>query len=142
MIEPGEFAGCRYGDRSIPPFTGPRDCPVCFGSGVRPVETVIPHQCFGREDCCGRLLGEIRESWAEITCNECLAVVRRVPVADLRNELARMELSLDLGMTVCPHCRSVNLFPGMSRVSAYVCQSCGWGVGTMNTEPGEGNSAS
>jgi len=41
---------------------------------------------------------------ADIICNECEAVVRMIPTADLRRTLDEMESSLDLASAICPHC--------------------------------------
>jgi hypothetical protein len=34
---------------------------------------------------------------------------------------------------MCPHCRSVNVFPGFSCIIAFVYQSCGKGVSTQES---------
>jgi hypothetical protein len=33
-IGDGNYTGCAYGYGDIQPFTGPRDCPTCNGSGI------------------------------------------------------------------------------------------------------------
>ena len=33
-IGDGNYKGCAYGDGSLAAFEGPRDCPVCGGSGL------------------------------------------------------------------------------------------------------------
>lgn len=33
-IGDGNYTGCAYGYGDAPPFTGPRDCPTCNGSGL------------------------------------------------------------------------------------------------------------
>src|SRR5713226_8156600 len=76
------------------------------------VETTLPHSSFGGPDCCGCLNGIIRGDQADIVCNECEAVIRTVPVADLRQILDEMELTLDLSSAECPRCGAVNLLPG------------------------------
>jgi hypothetical protein len=44
----GNYTGCAYGYRDVAPFTGPRDCPVCNGSGFEGhIETTLPHSDFG-----------------------------------------------------------------------------------------------
>jgi hypothetical protein len=60
----------------------------------------------------------------EIFCNECAEVVRAVPAADLQRALDDMELQLEVATGLCEHCGSVNLFPGLSRVEAFVCHRC------------------
>jgi hypothetical protein len=128
-IGDGNFTGCAYGYGDIPPLTGPCDCPVCHGSGYEGVVgTFLPHADFGDPECCGCLNGVIRADHADIVCNDCGAVVRTVPLNDLEKTLNEMELKLDLATAKCPHCQSVNLFPGFSRMLAFVCQTCGKGV--------------
>jgi hypothetical protein len=51
----------------------------------RVVGTMLPHESFGAADCCGCLNGIVRGDVAEITCNECDAVVRTVPAAKLQD---------------------------------------------------------
>src|SRR5688572_2719793 len=34
-IEPKVYSGCAYGDGDWEPFTGPCDCPTCYGSGSK-----------------------------------------------------------------------------------------------------------
>ena len=53
---------------------------------------------------------------------------RAPPVADLQRTLDEMELSLDLCAEMCPHCRKVNVFPGLSTAEAFLCQQCGQSV--------------
>lgn len=64
----------------------------------------------------------------DIVCNECDAVLRTVPVADIRRTLDEMELSLDVASEICSKCGAVNLFPGFSRMLAFRCRECGEGV--------------
>jgi hypothetical protein len=122
------YSGCAYGYGDLPPFTGPCDCPICEGSGLEPIRTTLPHQLFGEPDCCGCLNGMVRADYAEIICNECEAVIRRVPVESLQRTLDDLELSLDLTTTKCPHCGAVNLFSGFTEMLAFVCRQCGKGV--------------
>jgi len=57
----GNYTGCAYGYGDVAPFTGPRDCPVCDGSGIEGrIETTLPHSDFGDPDCCGCLNGIMR----------------------------------------------------------------------------------
>ena len=95
------------------------------------IQTVIPHSDFGDPDCCGCLNGVIRGDDAEIVCNECAAVVRTVPAADLRGALDEMELELDFDTAKCAHCGAVNVIPGFSRILAFRCKACGKG-NTLN----------
>jgi hypothetical protein len=89
------------------------------------IGTVIPHSDFGNPDCCGCLNGIVEGETAKIECNECGAVVRTVPASDLQRTLDEMELSLDVSVEKCPHCGSVNVMPGFSKVLAYTCDGCG-----------------
>jgi hypothetical protein len=44
----GNYTGCAYGYGDLAPFTWPRDCPVCNGSGFEGhIETTLPHSDFG-----------------------------------------------------------------------------------------------
>jgi hypothetical protein len=58
-----------------------------------------------------------------------------VAVGDLRRTLDEMEVQLEVATALCQQCRSVNLFPGLSRVEAFVCQTCGKENG-QNQTPG------
>jgi hypothetical protein len=74
------------------------------------------------------LNGVVHGDHADIVCNECGAVVRTVPAAELLRTLTEMELTLDVAGEICPHCRKVNLFPGFSRMLAFTCSECGRAV--------------
>jgi hypothetical protein len=53
----------------------------------------------------------IRADHAEITCNECAAVIKTVPLETPQATLDEMELPLDVA-SVCPHCAAVHFAPG------------------------------
>lgn len=89
------------------------------------IATTLPHSSFGDAECCGCLNGIPRGDEAEIACNECEAVVFRVPAKDLRKTITEMELSLDVAIAMCQHCGAVNLFPGFSKVVMFTCKECG-----------------
>ena len=89
------------------------------------IGTTLPHQCFGDPDCCGCLNGIIRGDVADIVCNECEAVVRTVPPAELQRTLDEMELTLDVASAQCPHCGTTHLASGFSELIAFVCEQCG-----------------
>jgi predicted RNA-binding Zn-ribbon protein involved in translation (DUF1610 family) len=74
------------------------------------------------------------DNQADLTCNECGFVLRTVPIADLRRVQDEMQLSLDVASEKCPHCGAVNLFPGFSRMFAFVCRECGEGVALEQPE--------
>jgi ribosomal protein S27E len=95
---------------------------------VNPPEYILPHSDFGDPECCGLLLPFERGDFADIICNECGAIVRTVPTADLRRTLDDMQLKLDVASERCPHCRSVNLLPGFSQMLSFTCRSCGRAV--------------
>jgi hypothetical protein len=128
-LDSGDYTGCLYGYGDLKPFSGPRDCPVCYGSGIEGgTATIIPHANFGDPGCCGCLTGVAGDEAAYIVCNECGVVVRTVPSAALHQVLDEMELALDMDVAMCAHCRAVNLFPGLSKVEAFICQQCGRGA--------------
>ena len=78
---------------------GPRDCPVCNGSGFEgPIETTLPHSDFGDPECCGCLNGIMCGDYARIECNECSTVIRTLAAANLQRTLDEMELSFDVGI--------------------------------------------
>ena len=125
----GNYTGCAYGYGDLAPFTGPRDCPVCNGSGFEGhIETTLPHSDFGDPECCGCLNGVIRGDQADIVCNECGTVLRTVPATNVGQTLTELEITLEVASEMCPHCGSVNLFPGFSRMLAFICRQCGKAV--------------
>jgi ribosomal protein S27E len=89
------------------------------------IHTVIPHSNFGTPECSGCLFARIGLDTAVIACDGCGKIVRRVAAGDLQRTLDEMELQLEVATALCRHCRAVNLFPGLSRVAAFVCQACG-----------------
>src|SRR6266849_7752656 len=93
---------------------GRANCPVCNGSGFEgPIETTLPHSDFGDPDCCGCLNGVIRGDQADIVCNECGTVLRTVHATNVGQTLTELEITLEVASEMCPHCGSVNLFPGL-----------------------------
>jgi hypothetical protein len=62
-------------------------------------ETTIPHS----NDCCGCLSAVIQGETARITCNECGAVVRSVPVGQLDQALAELARSEAVCSAICPY---------------------------------------
>jgi DNA-directed RNA polymerase subunit RPC12/RpoP len=111
---------------------------------VEPVEAAgptLPHESFGDPECCGTLWGRARQNRPDISdiiCNECRAVIRTVATADLQRTLDEMESTLDMASARCPHCGSVNLFPGFSEMVAYVCNECGESVQLSDDPGGDG----
>jgi ribosomal protein S27E len=93
-----------------------------------PVGTVLPHSEFGDIYCCGYLAAIVHSKLTNLTCNECGVTVRTVPTIELAKTLDEMELTLDVAIELCPYCRQVNLFPGLTHVLAFTCRQCGKAV--------------
>jgi hypothetical protein len=100
---------------------------VSFQVHEETVPALIPHAEFGAPQCCGRLHERIVMKTAGIICNECREMIRIIPLGDLRRALDEMELQLEVATGLCNHCGAVDLFPGFSRVEAFVCETCGKG---------------
>jgi len=93
----GDYTGCAYGDLTWRALTGPRDCPICNGSGFEGViGTWIPHADFGDPSCPGFLIGLASGDTGHIECNDCDAVVQVLPAADLQKTLDEMESTLNV----------------------------------------------
>jgi uncharacterized protein (DUF983 family) len=92
------------------------------------IATTFPHSSFGDPECCGCFTVALDGDIAHVMCNQCEAVVSTVPAGDVQRVLDEMEIGLDLATAICPHCRNVNLFPGFTKMIAFVCHSCGNGV--------------
>ena len=86
-----------------------------------PIGSILPHADFGDPECCGCLNAIAYGDEFDLTCNECGAIVRTVPAEDLTATLNEMELQLGMCTQMCPHCRTVNIFPGFDRIEAFVC---------------------
>jgi uncharacterized protein (DUF983 family) len=71
------------------------------------------------------LYGIVRGDQGYIECNDCDALVRAMPAADLKQVLNEMEASLEVANEKCPHCGNLNLFPGFSQMDVYTCRGCG-----------------
>jgi uncharacterized protein (DUF983 family) len=72
---------------------------------------------------------EERGELADLVCNECGQVVKRVANADVPLVLSQMLLSQQESYEhKCAHCGHLNVFPGFSSMFAYVCSACGKGV--------------
>jgi hypothetical protein len=92
-------------------------------------EWVLPHSDFGDEECCGLFFPVERgDGQVDIMCNECEFVLKTDPASEVRRTLDEMQLTLTVASEMCPHCRSVNLFPGFDSVLAYICRECGKSV--------------
>jgi hypothetical protein len=88
---------------------------------------IIPHEDVEKVDCSGCLFVEFRGVEADITCNECGAVVRTVPVERAAAVMVEMA-SGAICSARCPHCGALNTFPRFSAIEAFVCSECGEGV--------------
>jgi hypothetical protein len=94
---------------------------------------IIAHADVADVDCFGCIWPVIRGDSADITCNECGAVVKTVAVGDIQRTYDEIELSLDSVATeMCPHCGKVNVFPGWTSMRAYSCRGCGKVVRTSD----------
>jgi hypothetical protein len=88
---------------------------------------IIPHEFVEKIDCCGCLVVIERGDLADLTCNECGAVVRTVQKAEAAAALAEIE-SPEICRARCTHCGALNIFPGFSAMDAFICSECGEGV--------------
>jgi uncharacterized protein (DUF983 family) len=92
---------------------------------------IIPHEDVADVDCCGCLFVQVRGERAEITCNECGAVIRTVPAEEAAAVMAGLIVDMStkaICSARCPHCGALNTFPGFSAIDAFVCSECGQGV--------------
>lgn len=90
---------------------------------------IVPHSDVGDKECCGCLIAVERGDQTDLICNECGALVRTVPTAEVQQTLLRMALAQGICSAICPHCGALNTFPGFAFVEAYICCSeCGEGV--------------
>jgi hypothetical protein len=93
---------------------------------------LIAHSDHGAPKCPGLLFAVAPDGddVADFVCNECEAVVRTVPLAEVDATIEAMRADKGEGPAlVCPHCGRTNEFPGYSQVFAWICRSCGKGVG-------------
>jgi hypothetical protein len=88
---------------------------------------IIPHEVATGADCCGCLIVQVRGDQADITCNECGAVVRTVSVELASTVMVEMA-STETCSARCPHCHALNTFPGSSAIEAFICSECAEGV--------------
>ena len=88
----------------------------------------LSHADFGAPDCGGCLIPNVWGDQAEVTCNECGAVVRTV--ADLQRTLDEMELSVVMCSEMCPHWGKMNIFPVFSGMKSSTGRVCGRAVET------------
>jgi hypothetical protein len=89
---------------------------------------VVPHEFVADVNCCGCLIVEPEGNLARIICNECGALIRTVPAAEVPAVLEQMLMSTGQGCSArCQHCDALNTFPGFSSIEAFICSECGEG---------------
>jgi hypothetical protein len=91
---------------------------------------IVTHQNLG-VDCPGCLYVRIEGEMADIVCNECEAVIRTVPLADVERIVLELDATDAICSAVCTHCGAVNTFPGWTSIEAFV-SACGEGVTVSN----------
>src|SRR5262252_4903097 len=85
---------------------------------------IVPHEVATGADCDGCLIIEERGDVAYLKCNSCGVVVDTVPIGRAGQRL--MELASDeICCEWCPHCGTLNTFPGFSAIKAFICRKCG-----------------
>jgi hypothetical protein len=92
-----------------------------------PPYPIVAHQDVEKTDCCGCLFIEGRGEEADLTCNECGAVVRIVPVEKASAILIGM-VSSEICSARGTHCGALITFPGFSAIEAF---ECGEGVNVV-----------
>ena len=86
---------------------------------------IVPHETIAGVDCCGCIVAAVEGINVELRCNECGAVVGVV-----RLEILKGLLGLNCAEATCPHCGTLNTFPGFIAISTYTCHECGKAVET------------
>jgi hypothetical protein len=94
---------------------------------------IVPHSDVGDPECCGRLIAVERGDQTDIVCNECGALVRTVPTPEAVRSLLQMAMAHGVCSATCPHCGTLNTFPGWSSMQAYICRECGGGVAVQDS---------
>jgi len=89
---------------------------------------IIPHEDVADVECCGCLMVLLQGDQAEILCNECGIVVRRVAIADICATMTELARTGTICSATCPHCGAVNSFPNVAAVDAFICRECDEGV--------------
>ena len=88
---------------------------------------IVPHEVATGAECDGCLIMEERGDVADLKCNSCGAVVDTVPLDRVGTRLMALA-SDEICCEWCPHCGTLNTFPGFSAIEAFICQECGEGV--------------
>jgi phage FluMu protein Com len=94
------------------------------------VDVVVPHEIVAKVECCGCLVAMRSGDNAEIRCNECDALIDTVSLIDLQATMTKLAMPMwgEVMSERCPHCGALNVFPGFSRMDAYICKGCREGV--------------
>src|SRR5215203_1954911 len=96
---------------------------------------IVAHSDIGDPDCCGCVFPVFRENEADITCNECGAIIKTIPAHQAVDALMEMALAQESCTATCPGCGQENIFPGFSEMFAFICQHCGKGSSTQAITP-------
>jgi hypothetical protein len=85
---------------------------------------LVPHE----SDCEGFWMVVERGGRAEIKFNSCGEVIDTVAIERAGSRLMELAGAEMMCSARCPHCGSLNSFPGFNAIEAFVCQECGEGV--------------
>jgi hypothetical protein len=88
-------------------------------------EYIVPHADHGDPECCGLIFPVLRGNSADLVCNECGVIVRMVPASDADRVVSEMTLDQEFATEICPHCRQVNILPGLTEMILFTCRYCG-----------------
>jgi hypothetical protein len=88
---------------------------------------IVPHEVATGANCCGCLIIQVRGDQADITCNECGALIRTVPKEFAPAVILGMA-SMVICSVRCIHCGALSTFPGFSSIAAFICSECGESV--------------
>jgi hypothetical protein len=89
---------------------------------------IIPHEDVADVDCCGCLMIRLREGEADILCNECGAIIRKVAATEVKAALLEMSQTDTICTVHCTHCGALNSFPRFSTIEAFICSERGEGA--------------
>jgi hypothetical protein len=74
---------------------------------------------------------KIHGDQASIVCNECGAIVRTIRAVEVERTMHTLMMDAAgsaMSSARCPHCGSLNSFPGFTAIEVFVCAECGEGV--------------
>ena len=90
---------------------------------------IVPHEVATGADCDGCLIVQQRVGVADLICNSCGIVVDTVPIDHAGTRLMELaSVEMEISSARCPHCGTLNTFPGFRVIEAFICQECGEGV--------------